>query len=1401
MTLVAFISDTKTENGIQLHELATAPNVAGNLISQTGPKRNVVGLFGNSLEEFQSSGRKLEEIEVLVLSVFSGGRAEVISELWPHVKVKWIHCLSAGVDTLVPVLKTLPGALETPLTNAKGAFSRSLAEYSVAAMMYFNKQIPRLQANRASRTWEKFQMQELYGKTCGFVGFGDIAQTTAKLCRALGMRVLGWRNRRGLPGEELADAMFYAGDGPQAKEEVFKQSDFVICSLPGGEATYHACGAADFAVMKPSGVFLSLGRGTCVDEAALIEVLQKKKILGAALDVFEKEPLVAESPLWALDNVLLSSHNADLTPTYMNQTWEIFLENLQLFRSPEFSGFKNQVAPPARRCGGQVLRLLSGSELIAAPTPSSATAEELAAIPDARERALRRVARAVGGAERAGYGDFREASSREITLDATFEAFTVMMRAACHLKLNLTPESAVHTLQASKMYLIEKLERYCADYLYGLKDCTQILQAMTAAAKSCFCFVQELHRHYWTNILLQSSKVLASPAFQVAHGLIIDQLIKLDEFDVNEDDLWSCLVAWSANAVRQPEILGPFANTTEEVVKRSKTEGQESGAHEVAQQTAILRLMSQHIRFGAMTKEKFFDQARVHLTHEQNYEVIEHFWLGRTPQRVRASKRAGLVSEPEPAHHFAALGFSATEALTATPASVQKAVEDFEKAVGASDGKPLYTTALGRVKAAAKAVEAMLSLDSFGAHQLAELCYVMDDEGGILSQKRAASILGVEPGCGEAAAHAQVDMRYRAVLSNLASASQEGADRALSIMQEVVDSAARPVAQLWAPPPEHRGVAAARAMGLRDLKRPRKLVGLEIVSEVIDLEDNSTFSFMLLTDAMRDVSEAEIAEAVTLHKGGDVSVLFLLLWGFRWVEGTQLREGMQRSSAPWPSAPWPLLGALAALVLCAQVALATPAATEIQSAQRLPDWTSLLKPEWRAALRADEKAAWRRVPKSVLKRLRGVAADLADLRQDVYDEDWQNMAIYPNLFQAYLPVFTRYTDSAFPSQSAVDESLRFSLRYEVGAFYRHLRELEVAVEEKNLPGVEEASALMSLSYDRYLKAGDLYEGYDADQGGEPRRILTLDKIEFEPPALEPPLVRDEVVILVGPDKGQTGRVLWVARVDGKPKFAIVSLNYNKELQDSEVKTFNYAWLARTSSSSDQLSKDALCGFVAACVACSVVYPIDSSKVRLQTGRSAFPKAEEGGFLALYDGLLLNLGREAPNAAMLLAIFNFLKRAIFNWVLQLLNGSLSNATLLRFAAMVPAGAIADAVGSTVRVPFELMNKQVQSGRAQNFSEAFEVVFSRPGASQFYFASWAAILVRDVPYGTLQLVFFEFFKEFTPAYLEPLGFSLFAQRLVWGFLAGLFAGALTVPVDNVSTVVMTEVEGAKVIRSRV
>ena len=133
-------------------------------------------------------------------------------------RLKWIHSLAAGVDTLVPVLNSLPGGSEIPLTNAKGAFSRSLAEYSLAAMLHFNKQIPRLQKNRTTKTWDKFIMNELHGQTVGFIGFGDIAQCTARLCKAFGMRILAWRNTRGASGEELADEVFYSSDGVGAKQ-------------------------------------------------------------------------------------------------------------------------------------------------------------------------------------------------------------------------------------------------------------------------------------------------------------------------------------------------------------------------------------------------------------------------------------------------------------------------------------------------------------------------------------------------------------------------------------------------------------------------------------------------------------------------------------------------------------------------------------------------------------------------------------------------------------------------------------------------------------------------------------------------------------------------------------------------------------------------------------------------------------------------------------------------------------------------------------------------------------------------------------------------------------------------------------------------------------------------------
>ena len=168
-------------------------------------------------------------MEILVF----GGDPAAVADLWPHMTcLKWIHSLAAGVDTLVPVLNSLPGGSEIPLTNAKGAFSRSLAEYSLAAMLHFNKQIPRLQKHRTTKTWDKFVMNELHGQTVGFIGFGDIAQCSSRLCKAFGMRILAWRNSRQASGEELADEVFYAGDGVGAKQACIPVASKSCTALP-----------------------------------------------------------------------------------------------------------------------------------------------------------------------------------------------------------------------------------------------------------------------------------------------------------------------------------------------------------------------------------------------------------------------------------------------------------------------------------------------------------------------------------------------------------------------------------------------------------------------------------------------------------------------------------------------------------------------------------------------------------------------------------------------------------------------------------------------------------------------------------------------------------------------------------------------------------------------------------------------------------------------------------------------------------------------------------------------------------------------------------------------------------------------------------------------------------------
>ena len=279
-----------------------------------------------------------EELEAKTSSIDAlvwvpGVAAAEVTRAFETLKPQWVHSFPAGVDGLSGFLSS--EALQSrkvPVTNGKGAFSSSLAEYVIASIMHFTKQVPRCLTNQREKRWDPFVMDVVAGKTVGFVGYGHIAQQSAVLCKALGMRIIACR--RGSGGDDVVvPAQTYA---PADRLKLFAEADYVVCSLPGTAATQDFCSRPEFGAMKPDGVFVSLGRGAAVDEDALVDVLQKGQIRGAALDVFKEEPLPASSPLWTLgDRILITAHNADLTEDYFDLGWSVFADNYRRFASDE----------------------------------------------------------------------------------------------------------------------------------------------------------------------------------------------------------------------------------------------------------------------------------------------------------------------------------------------------------------------------------------------------------------------------------------------------------------------------------------------------------------------------------------------------------------------------------------------------------------------------------------------------------------------------------------------------------------------------------------------------------------------------------------------------------------------------------------------------------------------------------------------------------------------------------------------------------------------------------------------------------------------------------------------------------------------------------------------------------
>jgi phosphoglycerate dehydrogenase-like enzyme len=280
---------------------------------------------GNSVEAFEGLAADAD-----VVFNWSGSRALLREVLAMAPAARWVHTRAAGLDDL-PLSEL--AAHPAVLTNASGVFSPSLGEFVLGAILYFAKDFRRLVRNQAAGVWEPFDVPFVEGRTVGIVGYGDIGRAVATRVRAMGMRVLALK--RHAPPADGADPLADRIYGPDSRCEMLAECDFVVISAPLTAETRGMIGVAELAAMKRGAVLVNVGRGPIVDEAALIRALSEGSIRGAALDVFDREPLPAGHPFYGLENVLLSPHSADHTPDWLERAMRFFLEQFERFRKGE----------------------------------------------------------------------------------------------------------------------------------------------------------------------------------------------------------------------------------------------------------------------------------------------------------------------------------------------------------------------------------------------------------------------------------------------------------------------------------------------------------------------------------------------------------------------------------------------------------------------------------------------------------------------------------------------------------------------------------------------------------------------------------------------------------------------------------------------------------------------------------------------------------------------------------------------------------------------------------------------------------------------------------------------------------------------------------------------------------
>jgi phosphoglycerate dehydrogenase-like enzyme len=247
-----------------------------------------------------------------------------LAAAWPvSTRLGWLQWSAVGVDTLCfPAL----AQSRVVVTNASGIFEEPMAESVLGYVLAFAKDLPATLAHQQSHGWDHRETERIAGKKMLVAGVGPVGRAIAKMAARAGMQVAGL-GRTPRPGF----GSFARVAGIEDLHREVGEADYVVDALPLTPSTHYVFDAAAFASMQPSARFINVGRGGTVDERALIDALRRGVIGGAALDVFTREPLPAESPLWDMPNVIVSAHMSADVAGYRSEMVGIFLDNLQRF--------------------------------------------------------------------------------------------------------------------------------------------------------------------------------------------------------------------------------------------------------------------------------------------------------------------------------------------------------------------------------------------------------------------------------------------------------------------------------------------------------------------------------------------------------------------------------------------------------------------------------------------------------------------------------------------------------------------------------------------------------------------------------------------------------------------------------------------------------------------------------------------------------------------------------------------------------------------------------------------------------------------------------------------------------------------------------------------------------------